>query len=409
MSSRLASALRIGAIVMLLCIIVWGLTSNDQRRRLIVAFGIADSLQQAERIALTLVGPGFEIELLPAVPPPRTIDRSPPQLAAAVTRPSSAAAASPPPEIASHVLHAGDPCASGRPANPSRARPAAGIYRWTDDQGRVVFSDRAAPAAMPISAATADGSGVGRFSAEYDYKGVVAPTAFQQQLEIDIDGVFRFLAEDLGLRDVQAVHVRLQIIDQPERFPGLLAGTGLAGGRLSGVYRYRDNQAIVRWQGPNRTRAVARHEIAHLALGNWLGRVPLWLNEGLAELVERMRFQQSFASAEAPPRQIARLGRLEGRGRLPALRTFLAAERSDWDRWGHEITYPYAWSLVYFLVQEPAREQVLSRLLNALAQHRCTAFDDIGHLAATYPGGLRALERDWRRWLHGGRIAAVQW
>jgi hypothetical protein len=104
---------------------------------------------------------------------------------------------------------------------------------------------------------------------------------------------------------------------------------GLASGldTNSGFYTDKDNLAVVRWRGDVRTRAVARHEIAHLALGNWLGRTPLWLNEGLAEVVERKRFQHSFASADAPARRPEQLRRRQAAGRLPGLRTFLDSRR----------------------------------------------------------------------------------
>jgi hypothetical protein len=306
------------------------------------------------------------------------------------------------------IAHGGDPCAVGRPANPSRARPNRRIYQWTDASGKVVFSDRAPAGAVAAIIDTDGDTGVGRFSADYDYAGFTAPLAFQQQLEIDIDGVFHFLADDLGLRDVQPVHLRLRIVDEPARFAAALSRTGLAGGDYSGFYRFSDNQAVVRWQGEAVTRAVARHEIAHLALGNWLGRTPLWLNEGLAELVERMRFQHSFATTEATPGQVRTLQRLLRAGRLPSLRDFLAGERDDWNRWGNDVAYPYAWSLAHFLVQEPSRQRLVSGLLNALAGHRCLAFDDIAWLERHYPGGLNALEAEWRRWLLGGQVARVQ-
>ncbi len=110
-------------------------------------------------------------------------------------------------------------------------------------------------------------------------------------------------------------------------FQRYLKGSNL-GADTAGLYRFQGNLAVVSWAGDARTRAVARHEIAHLALGNWLGNTPLWLNEGIAELVEQMHFQQSWASAEVNRRTLARLQELERGGRLPALRTFLAANRA---------------------------------------------------------------------------------
>jgi len=402
-----APALRVSVVVVVFCIVAWTLSSDNQRRRLMVGFGISESIEQAEQTGLVLVGPGLEIELLPPLPQPEPPARSTPLPSRQITarRPNSSTAAE---TTSDAIAHGDNPCSLGLAANPSRARPSAQVYQWTDDSGGIVFSDRAPASAAAIPVATEGDVGVGRFSADFDYQGLVPPSAFQQQLEIDIDGVFHFLADDLGLRDVHPVHVRLSIIDGRDRFARAAAGTGLAAQTLSGFYRFSDNQAVVRWQGEARTRGVARHEIAHLALGNWLGNVPLWLNEGLAELVERMQFQQSFATTQPTPRQGAQLQRMFRNGHLPALRTFLAASRRDWGHWGNELSYAYAWSVVHFLVEEPTRQRVLSELLNSLAEHRCSHLDDVAWLERRYPGGIERLEAEWHRWLLAGRVAQVQ-
>ncbi|EIC20666.1 DUF1570 domain-containing protein [Thiorhodovibrio frisius] len=410
MHQWIASLLRISIAVLSVVAIAWALSTDDQRRRLLVRFGLFDSLAQAELAGLRIIGPVGEWELLPKLPP---ISRyiAPPQPDPGRSRlpeqqlthrgseggrpgastPSGA-------DAASHgVGHGADPCAVGVARNPSRARRPTEIHRYVDSKGRMVFSDHAPSAdAGEVLAVQADAS-VGRFSADYDFDGLTPPLGFQHQLEIDLDGVFHFLADDLGLRGVQPVHLRLKIIKDQRRFAQAAAGAGLS--TNSGFYTHRNNLAVVRWMGDEPTRAVARHEIAHLALGNWLGRTPLWLNEGLAEIVEKMRFQQNFATALAPPQRLDHLRRLARAGQLPALRTFLESERADWDRWGDDMAYPYAWSLVHFLLQEPARQRTVTRLLNELATHRCRMFDDIAFLEGDYAGGLSGLNRDWRRWL----------
>ncbi|WP_295882452.1 DUF1570 domain-containing protein [uncultured Thiohalocapsa sp.] len=400
--------LRITALVLLVVIVAWQLSTDDQRRRLLVAFGVADSLEQAALTGLTLVGPGFQIELLEPLPPVQRYvairqrgDGSPSSAPTSAPKLATSPATSPSPRAGTRgsIGHGGDPCAVGTARNPTRAGAPTKVHRYVDADGRVVFSDRAPAAAETQKLALAGDTGVGRFSAEYDFDGLTPPLGFQHQLEIDLDGVFHFLADDLGLRGVQPVHLRLRIVHGQPRFARLASATGLD--TTSGFYTHKDNLAVVRWMGDARTRAVARHEIAHLALGNWLGRTPLWLNEGLAEVVERMRFQQSFAIADAPARRIARLRRLERADRLPALQTFLTSNRADWNGWGNDLAYPYAWSLVHFLLQEPARQRTVTGLLNQLAAHRCRPFDHLAYLERDYIGGLPGLRRDWRRWLAG--------
>lgn len=345
---------------------------------------------------LTLVGPGFRLVLLEPLPPVQRYVSAPGTGATArppTPRTSAAARARP------TIGHGGDPCAAGAARNPSRARAPTRVHRYQDANGRPVFSDRAPTGTNAQVLDLTGDTGVGRFSAEYDFDGLSPPLGFQHQLEIDLDGVFHFLADDLRLTGVEPVHLRLRIVDGRPRFARLAKATGLH--TTSGFYTHKDNLAVVRWMGDARTRAVARHEIAHLALGNWLGRTPLWLNEGLAEVVERMRFQQSFAVADASKRTLDRVRRLERAGRLPTLRTFLASNRSDWSEWGNDTAYPYAWSLVHFLLQEPTRQRTVTGLLRQLAAHRCRPFDHLRFLEQDYFGGLAGMHRDWRRWLAG--------
>ena len=176
----------------------------------------------------------------------------------------------------------------------------------------------------------------------------------------------------------------------------------------AGYYSFPENEAVVRWAGQQRTLAAARHEITHLALGNWLGSTPLWFNEGMAEIMEQLEFQQSYARAEAPLSRVQHLRELHRSGKLPAFRRFLDSERGDWDRIGNDTAYSYAWSLVYFLIQDAQRQQLVSNYLNAVAEQRCQRFDHANFFETRYPGGLASFEAGWRQWLTRETPVALQ-
>jgi hypothetical protein len=53
-----------------------------------------------------------------------------------------------------------------------------------------------------------------------------------------------------------------------------------------------------------------------------------FLAKGPAEFIERLQFQQSCATAPASVRDLDHVARLRRSGRLPALRSFLAACRT---------------------------------------------------------------------------------
>ncbi|MGB5831633.1 MAG: DUF1570 domain-containing protein, partial [Thiohalocapsa sp.] len=141
--------------------------------------------------------------------------------------------------------------------------------------------------------------------------------------------------------------------------------------------------------------------------GNWVGITPLWFNEGMAEFLERLEFQQNFARADAFSERIETLRSLARSGRLPDLRWLLTTERKDWDRIGNDIAYASAWSIVQFLIQNPKHQQLVSEYLNRMSQHRCQPFDHKAFFEERYQGGLVAFDEDWRRWLVRERPTAV--
>jgi hypothetical protein len=314
------------------------------------------------------------------------------------------------PDARQRVSHdeIGSPCARTRTPNPTR-KAQREVYRYTDDAGRAVFSDRkpTVPDASVVGH-TAEG-GVGMFSTDYRFLGARRDSGFDAAVSANIDGVFRFLANGLDLDGVEPLHVRLTVIDGERRFIAYRDRRTSTLTTTSGFYAFDGNEAVVRWMGPEITMRVVHHEIAHLALGNWLGNTPLWLNEGLAEVVERMRFELSSATAPGPGKDIGEVARLRRSGRLPPLRTFLSMGRADWNRIGSEVAYPYAWSLVHFLLESPRHRLLTSAYLNKIAQHRCRAFDHEAYLNRAYPGGLSGFAADWAAWLAKGRPLALRY
>jgi hypothetical protein len=246
------------------------------------------------------------------------------------------------------------------------------------------------------------------FSADFTYLGKQPPADFRAALEKNVDGVFRMFSTELGLRAAEPLHVNITVIDGESRFARCRNQKAPGAATNSGYYSFAENEAVVRWAGSERTLAVARHEISHLALGNWLGIIPLWFNEGMAEVMEQLEFRQSYARAEAPLSRVQHLRELYRSGRLPSFRWLFQSERGDWDRLGNDISYPYAWSLLYFLIQDTRHERLVSDYLNTLADNRCKRFDHSAYFERNYQGGLASFERDWKAWLTRGTPDALQ-
>lgn len=298
----------------------------------------------------------------------------------------------------------GSPCRRAGPAHPSH-KAKGQIYRWTGADGKPVFSDRPPPDGSGQVVGATRAQGVEGFSLDYDFEGGRRDGAFDQAIQANVAGVFRFLTRDLGLAGMEPVHVRLRILDGVGRFVRYRDAKTEKLGTTSGFYSFDGNEAVVRWMGTEPSLAVVRHEVAHLALGNWLGDPPIWFNEGLAEVVERLRFEQSYA--RVPVQDLREVARFQGSGVLPSLARFLDMDRDDWNRLGDDKAYGYAWSLLQFLLEDPQRLPWVTGYLNAQGQSRCARFDHKGYLERTYPGGIAGLEQAWGNWLAKGETALL--
>ena len=115
------------------------------------------------------------------------------------------------------LFRSGHSCRIGGAANPThKTQPE--VYRWTDANGRPVFSDQPLRGTGAQVVGLTAAGGVGMFSSDYRFVGGVGDSAFASALPANIDGVFRFLAKGLALHGVQPLHVRLTVIDGERRF-----------------------------------------------------------------------------------------------------------------------------------------------------------------------------------------------
>lgn len=118
----------------------------------------------------------------------------------------------------------------------------------------------------------------------------------------------------------------------------------------------------------------AFHQFAHLAIGP---NIPIWLNEGMAQLFEEGIWTgDTFLLGQAPPRRIRQLqADIENRKLIPFDR-LMALTPDEWsrvladDRDGAGATqYNQSWAMVHFLVQaqdSDGREKYRGRLIQML-------------------------------------------
>lgn len=271
---------------------------------------------------------------------------------------------------------------------PPEALPApAELHRWRDASGRRVFSDRppASAAADHIALAlTADATSVA-----IDALGGDVPPGLASEIGADLRLLVGQLAGYAGVRLDRHVRLNVLLLHGDAVYGGLGGADAAALAASDGMYRAAERMVVVRATlDPPRLRRVLRHEAVHALLHEAIGPVPLWLNEGLAELLEA-----GAVGDPAPGKDWRRvLAELPVPERVAVIGAVLDMPHAEFQGPARLRHYAAAWSLVQALVTDAAGQRTLASLLAAQArQPGCAPIDAIGLLDVSYPGGAPAL------------------
>ena len=281
------------------------------------------------------------------------------------------------------------------------AKPKSEIYKWVDADGRTHFGDSLqAKAAKRVQV---EGATAAQFGLKVNDRGSTMPLDFRNQLEVRIKKSYSVMRQLLPEETIRASNVNLWVFGSQtsyERFrqehaPGL-------SGTTAGFHSSRQNIAAVWHKDDEQLMRTSIHEAAHV--NNWsiLGRTPTWLNEGLAEYMERMKVYGQAAEIE-PNRGWLRT--LKNKPlRLPMV---LRSSRSDWRGEQRNSLYAHSWAFVYFLLSEGNTRDLLKSYLAVTALQPCVVNDFISYAEANFAGGFERLSSDFYSWQPDKAIAHV--
>jgi tetratricopeptide (TPR) repeat protein len=139
------------------------------------------------------------------------------------------------------------------------------------------------------------------------------------------------------------------------------------------------------------------HELTHRLLHFYVGNVPLWLDEGLAEYYSTFTLEGGYAYVGRVPL------RVRGARLMLWLKPLLRAKSvADWSSTDGNAFYAGAWQLIYVLAQGYANE--LDQFLRRLAAGE--AIDDA--FAATIGPHTFGIEQSYNRQMHEGILTMIE-
>jgi len=218
------------------------------------------------------------------------------------------------------------------------------------------------------------------------------PSAVQKKLA-RVNTPYYVIYTDLPLGDVREAAVRLTAMaeeyhERTKGFSGAIrsrlpfylfrqaADYYLAGGPVGsvGVFRGSELMAIANPALGGKLWHVLQHEgfhqFAHFCISR---RLPVWVNEGLAEYFgEGIWTGDGFVTGVLPSGRVGRVKKLISGGGLAPFEQMLTKSLTEWNEDLNIRNYDQAWSMVHFLVHaaDGRYRNAFSGFVNDIARHR---------------------------------------
>lgn len=294
---------------------------------------------------------------------------------------------------------------------------SAGVYRWTDANGKVHFGDRPPAEAKTEQVNITPGEKWRGFDIRLTFSDALLkktkqqPPLDAQRIERDVNRVYRFYDQKLYVDFYRKVPVSIHVVADLSEYRRYLElhVEGSVPPSL-GVYLSKQHQIVVfihpdRLGGVESTYRTIKHETSHAILHSIAEVMPAWLNEGLAEQMETLEedAQQRFVIT----RHNGNRQHLMNQSQLMPVKQFVELNNSAWSEQnsGKAVHQAMAGQLVYLCLSKSYGRGFITRLVHEYKRgYRYAAY----HLLDEhYVGGGSALTLHWQDWRTSGMNAPL--
>ncbi len=310
------------------------------------------------------------------------------------------------------------------------AATQAEIYKWTDDKGRVFFSDKA-PQRKNFQEISAQISETGNFFGFEKVKAVdvYVPNRDRGLAKVNLDiELVNFELSDVdrekinvGVRKVYQAfinwfgwpakpteHIKIKIFGRYNEFEDYQKIIDEKHVINRSFYNLQLREIVMLGSQINdETMRTLFHEATHAIFHMQYGALPVWINEGLAMVFSGIDPDKKGVHINLPIDIDEHIKAMLAERSLQRFGNYLAIDNIQWRSSGENVEYIYyrvAWSMMMFMLSEQKNTEALESIIAKLNHSEWWAQGGLAaHFAANYPGGLVELDKRWRNWIRKSR------
>jgi len=277
------------------------------------------------------------------------------------------------------------------------------IYKWTDKDGNLHFSDQKIEALNPeVISVDTPKSNWSRFNIKINAVDVILSKEEVSAIEKGVNYVYEFFDKVLFFDIHTTIPVNVMILKDKSEYKKHLISKNMNHLIQSyGVYLGKENQIIVYIQKDRqRTFDTIKHEVSHAIVDTLIPYTPSWLNEGLAEQMETILKYDGKLHINPHEQNKRRVSIVHKNSRLLNIKQLLKLPSKEWR---HTLAtenrqiQAQSGQFVLFLLSKPNGRIFLTGLIHHFDRGSRTISY---HLVDKYYfGGLNILDSKWEQWL----------